>query len=231
MPAKRLLIVTGPQGSGNHVFSRVFSMHPDVEGWRRLVNQYWVPSDEEPFAEYWVRPELLTAEQFESRDFFLANVSCPFFYDGVRQVPKIRQVADRARALGVEVAVAIVTRDQTINAVQQKRVGGEVTLISALEYYDEQLLNSDHEVHFIDHEALFLWRERYVAYLGRILKFPVLTTSEVMKFITNDANHKYVRSVDQHWLDDTIRAGRRPFDQRWEDQQRGNTEFHLEHDG
>ena len=53
---KKLLIVTGPQGSGNHLFSRLLSLHPAVEGWTEILDQYWVPSDQEPFAEYWVTP-------------------------------------------------------------------------------------------------------------------------------------------------------------------------------
>ena len=48
---KKLLIVTGPQGSGNHLFSRIFSMHECVGGWKELVDTYWVPSDLENFAE------------------------------------------------------------------------------------------------------------------------------------------------------------------------------------
>ena len=75
---KRLLITTGPQGSGNHLFARVFSQHPEVVGWDKLKENYWVPSDEEPFARYWVYPEEL---EFPEGDFFLANVSVPFFYD------------------------------------------------------------------------------------------------------------------------------------------------------
>ena len=93
---KKLLIITGPQGSGNHLFSRILSTHPNVGGWKSLLDKYWVPSDEEPFAEYWVYPERLTAQQFEDADYWLANVSCPFFYDGTRYVPKILEVAREA---------------------------------------------------------------------------------------------------------------------------------------
>ena len=62
---KKLLIVTGPQGSGNHLFARLFSAHPNVKGWESLHDKYWVPSDEEPFARYWVHPEELKKEFFE----------------------------------------------------------------------------------------------------------------------------------------------------------------------
>ena len=34
------------------MFGRLLSLHPDVEGWEELVDKYWVPSDLEPFAEY-----------------------------------------------------------------------------------------------------------------------------------------------------------------------------------
>ena len=208
---KKLLIVTGPQGSGNHLFARVFSQHPDVIGWEKLKTNYWVPSDEEPFAEYWVNPDLL---DFPEGDYFLANVSVPFFYDGVRQTPKISQVCHQALHLGVQPIVAIITRDQNINAVQQKRVGGEVTLPTALSYY-KSLIDSDIDYHFIDHEAFFLYKDYYVWYLGKILKFPV-NTKEVNKFITDDPNCKYVSSVDDYWLDSIIREGRKPFTLRQE---------------
>ena len=97
---KKLLIVTGPQGSGNHLFSRLLSLHPKVEGWEELLHKYWVPSDQEPLAEYWVYPERLTADVFEGKDYFFANVSCPFFYDSVRYVHKILEVAERAKSFG-----------------------------------------------------------------------------------------------------------------------------------
>ena len=125
MPMKKLLIVTGPQGSGNHLFARLFSAHPNVVGWESLHDNYWVPSDQEPFARYWVYPEEL---KFPEGDFFCANVSVPFFYDGVRQVPKIKEVAQKAMSLGVQPIIAVIVRDRNINELQQVRVGGECTI-------------------------------------------------------------------------------------------------------
>ena len=204
---KKLLIVTGPQGSGNHLFARLFSMHPNVKGWESLHDNYWVPSDEEPFARYWVYPEELT---FPEGDFFCANVSVPFFYDGVRQVPKIKEVAQKAMSLGVQPVIAVIVRDRNINELQQVRVGGECTLDTALEYY------KDMAVHFIDHEAFFLYKEKYIEYLGRLLEFPVKKEG-IDNFISVDANHKYVFPCKKHWLDDEIRKGRKTFKQRLEE--------------
>jgi len=204
MPMKKLLIVTGPQGSGNHLFARLFSAHPNVVGWESLHDNYWVPSDQEPFARYWVYPEEL---KFPEGDFFCANVSVPFFYDGVRQVPKIKEVAQKAMSLGVQPIIAVIVRDRNINELQQVRVGGECTIDTALEYY------KDMAVHFIDHEAFFLYKEKYIEYLGRLLEFPV-TKEGIDNFISVDANHKYVFPCKKHWLDDVIRSGRKPFKQR-----------------
>jgi len=205
---KKLLIVTGPQGSGNHLFSRLLSLHPAVEGWTEMLYQYWVPSDQEPFAEYWVTPELLTREVFDKKDFYFANVSCPFFFDGVRHIPKILEVAERARSFGVEVEIAIVVRDQNINQLQQLRVRKEHTTPIAQKYYYETLLPSSFPVHFLDHEAFFLHTTHYLKWASRVLNFPIAYDNpDIMKFITEDANHKYVRAIDTHWLDDVILAG------------------------
>ena len=40
---KKLLIITGPQGSGNHLFSRILSTHPEVGGWKSLLeaDNFW----------------------------------------------------------------------------------------------------------------------------------------------------------------------------------------------
>ena len=207
MPMKKLLIVTGPQGSGNHLFARLFSMHPNVVGWETLHDNYWVPSDEEPFARYWVYPEEL---KFPEGNFFCANVSVPFFYDGVRQTPKIKEVAYEAIKQGVQPIIAVIVRDRNINELQQVRVGGECTLDIATEYY------KDIACHFIDHEAFFLYKEKYIEYLGRLLEFPVIKEG-IDNFISVDANHKYVFPCKKHWLDDEIRKGRKTFKQRLED--------------
>jgi hypothetical protein len=207
-PAKKLLIITGPQGSGNHLFSRLLSLHPEVQGWEELLDKYWVPSDQEPYADYWVDPGLLTEEKFSNYQFHLANVSCPFMYDGVRYIPKILEVAERARSFGIDVQIAIIVRDQNINAEQQRRVRGAVTTPIAQDYYYNTLLKSDFPVHFLDHEAFFLHKEHYLQWVGRILDFPVETDpNSIMLFIDKDANHKYVKYVSEYWLDKEVWSG------------------------
>ena len=208
---KKLLIITGPQGSGNHLFSRVFSIHPQVGGWKQLLDEYWVPSDLEPFAEYWVYPEHMTAEAFEGYDYWVANVSVPFVYDGIRQTPKILEMAKQAKSLGIEVTIAIIVRDQNIQAEQQLRVRKEVTLPIAQEYYYDHLLTSDFPVHFLDNEAFFLHKQHYLKWVSNLLQFPVdYDNPHILKFITEDPNRKYVKHVDEYWLDEQVWHGIQP---------------------
>jgi hypothetical protein len=207
-PDKKLLIITGPQGSGNHLFSRLLSLHPSVKGWEELKEKYWVPSDQEPFADYWVDPDKLHADHFAGCKYHLANVSCPFMYDGVRYVPKILEVAEIADSFGVQVQIAVIVRDQNINAEQQRRVRGEVTTPIAQDYYYNTLLKSNFPVHFLDHEAFFLHREHYLKWVGQILDFPVeLDPVKINQFIDQDANHKYVKYVEEYWLDQEVWSG------------------------
>lgn len=212
---KKLLIITGPQGSGNHLFSRILSATKTVGGWKSLLDKYWVPSDEEPFAEYWVYPERLTAEQFEGYDYWLANVSCPFFYDGTRYVPKILEVAQQARGLGVDVKIAIICRDMNINREQQLRVRKEHTTPIAQDYYYNTLLSGDFPVHFISNEALFLHREHYLRYLEKVLSFPIdYHDPNIFKFLDVDPNAKYVNHVNEYWLDNEVWHGIQSKDKR-----------------
>lgn len=205
---KKLLIITGPQGSGNHLFSRILSTHPNVGGWKSLLDQYWVPSDLEPFADFWVNPDKLTFKDFDGYDYWLANVSCPFFYDGQRYIPKIKEVAERALALGIDVKIAIITRDKNINAEQQLRVRKEITTPIAQDYYYNHLLTGTFPVHFLSNEALFLHREHYLQYISRILSFPVdYNNPDIFKYITDDPNAKYVKHVDEYWLDEQVWHG------------------------
>ena len=208
---KKLLIITGPQGSGNHLFSRIFSMHESVGGWKQLIDEYWVPSDLEPFAEYWVYPERLTLEDFQGYEYWLANVSVPFVYDGVRQTPKILEMANRAKELGIDVKIAIIVRDQNIQAEQQLRVRKEVTLPIAQEYYYDHILTSNFPTFFLDNEALFLHKQHYLKWVSKLLEFPVAWYDpDIMKFITEDPNKKYVKHVDEYWLDEQVWHGIQP---------------------
>ena len=206
--SKKLIILTGPQGSGNHLFSKVFGYHSDVEGWN-FGDKYWIPSDEEPFAECWVDPS--KTKSMLTEDYVVANVSVPFVYDGVKQIPKIQEVVYEAENDGYEVKVCIVTRDRTINEEQQLRVRKEVTLPTALQYY----YNLDATLEFISHESLYLYGGAYLKWLSKVLDFPIEYSDErILKDIKENQNAKYVKHVEEHWLDEHVWNGIRPKNER-----------------
>jgi len=205
---RKLLIVTGPQGSGNHLFSKVLGYHSDVEGWD-FGDKYWIPSDEEPFAECWVDPS--KTKSMLNRDYMVANVSVPFVYDGVKQIPQIQQVVYEAEDAGYDVKVCIVVRDNNINKEQQRRVRKEVTLPTALQYY----YNLDATLEFLSHESLYLYGGAYLKWLSKVLDFPIAYSDDrVIKDISEDQNAKYVKHVEEHWLDEQVWQGIRPKNER-----------------
>ena len=69
---KTLAILTGPQGSGNHLWSKIFSLHHDVFGWKSLLDNYWeAHRTTEPFAKCWKNIELLKEFDWSTHDYFL----------------------------------------------------------------------------------------------------------------------------------------------------------------
>ena len=129
-------------------------------------------------------------------------------YDGIRYVPRIIEVAERANLLGIDVQIAIIVRDQNINAEQQKRVRGEVTTPIAQEYYYNTLLPSKFPVHFLDHEAFFMHKQHYLKWVSKTMNFPVeLDPDKINQFIDKDANHKYIKYVKEYWLDQEVWSG------------------------
>ena len=204
---KRLVVVTGPQGSGNHLFSKILGASPYVYGWD-FGKEYWVPSDLEPFADCWVDPDK-TEDMLSSidEDYIVANVSVPFMYDGERKIPAIQEFVDNAKRLGYNVSIAIVVRDRSINAMQQQRVRGSCTLPTALQYY--HCLDGV-RIDFLDHEALYLYKGWYIKWVGQMLGIPVVDTDDVIKELDTDANSKYVNYVEEHWLDEHVWNGIRP---------------------
>ena len=85
-----LIIATGPQGSGNHLFAKAFSATQDVKGWDSLKEKYWEGHDMEPFAECWKDPSLLKDFDWTQSKHFYTSISCPYFDDGVETIPNYK---------------------------------------------------------------------------------------------------------------------------------------------
>lgn len=188
---KTLLILTGPQGSGNHLWSKIFALHPQVQGWRALLDQYWIGHDEEPWAPYWQRPDELRSAPWGAADWHVASISVPYMLNGEATVPDFRSFVTGVQNLGHRVQFAVLGRDQNILQLQQTRVRGGVTLPQALAEFDQFAAPV-----FLSYELLHLYRRKYLESVSKQLNFPIAVTDPRLdSILTDDTNAKYFHAV------------------------------------
>lgn len=196
---KKLLIFTGPQGSGNHMWSKIFALHPEVAGWSALLDTYWIPHDREPFAKYWRDPTQLKNYDWSKSDYHVTSISCPYIDDTRWAVPDIVSFANQAMDCGLTVQIAIIGRDKNILGFQETRIRGRSTFEIAQEQY--QQLQSRNPV-YLSYELLHLYQSSYLEQVSKLLEFPIayndLRVTEILK---DDTNAKYIHPIDHHWTD------------------------------
>ena len=196
-----MLILTGPQGAGNHLWSKVFSQHSDVYGWKSLLENYWEPHrTTEPFAQHWRNPELLDDFDWTQSDYYVTSISVPLGIpnDDVNPLwtPDLEQFKNKVESLGIQTRFAVVGRDQNILREQQTRIRSESTLPLFLEQMPKAPV-------FLSYELLYLYKDQYVETLD--VNIPV--DSNVGHLLVDDANSKYVHGVVSSELDNGNRQG------------------------
>lgn len=200
---KTMLIITGPQGSGNHLFSKIFALHPDVYGWDELLDTYWIAHKDEPFADYWNDPELLKSFDWSNSDYYVTSISCPYHNVDVPTIPNYQQFIDTLQELGIQVKIAIIGRDQTILESQQQRIRNRVSLPDFLAQLD--YLNSCNPV-YLSQELLYLYKQHYIKNIAGLLDFPVdCNNSKIGEILATDANSKYIQDIEIQELDKYVR--------------------------
>jgi hypothetical protein len=198
---KTLLIITGPQGSGNHLFSKIFAQHPDVFAWSSLNDQYWVPHDQEPFAAAWQDPFTLPQVKFDN--YAVTSISCPYAYHGQTVEPRYAEFVTTAERLGYTIKLAIIGRDQNVLRYQQERVRGTHSY-PRFEKYLKQLQMFDQV--YLSTELLYLYRESYLHSLSRQLNFPIMCdTTSIAKILETDTNAKYFVPAPAQELDALVK--------------------------
>jgi hypothetical protein len=201
---KKLLIFTGPQGAGNHMWSKIFALHPEVVGWNALLNNYWIPHDQEPFALYWRDPSQLKNYDWLTSDYHVTSISCPYIDDTQWAVPDIVEFARSAEACGLQVQIAIIGRDQNILGFQETRVRGRPTFEVAQEEYKK--LEEWNPV-YLSYELLHLYQGMYLKQISKLLEFPIAyTDSRLTEILKDDTNQKYIQPVESHWTDKLMKT-------------------------
>ena len=198
-----ILVISGPQGTGNHVFSKVLSMHSNVHGWDQLLREYWINHDNAPFKDIWNTPENIDNYDWTEHENYVLSVSGPYVDKdamGVRQTkyPDYKEVLRRLNDKG-NLQVGIIGRDQNITAQNQLRKRGVESLHNYLNKI-EDIMKYRHT--FLSVELLYMFRHQYVKSLDSVLDIPVDYSNERLHYILNkDPNAKYVHYVENSWLD------------------------------
>ena len=189
----KLLILSGPQGSGNHLFAKLFTMHPAVEGWT-MLREEWQGHHEEPFAPAWENPSLLKDKPWKDEIAYMTSISCPYFKDNQPRIPKYKEFITEAKK-HCDVVIGIIGRDRNILELQQNRLRDAHTTPQAHKEFEQ--LKKLAPVHYISQELFFLYGADYMMSLGKQMDFPVLCPSEVYKdYLKHDTNKKYVQQAE-----------------------------------
>ena len=202
----KMLILTGPQGAGNHLWSKIFSLHAEVFGWKSLLENYWEAHRfSEPFAQHWRDHSLLKDFDWAQSEYYFTSISCPLGIIGhdVNPIwnPDVMAFAVAVKDCGVDVEFAVIGRDQTILHNQQTRIRTQPTLDMFLEQ-----LKTLSEPTFLIYELLYLYRRAYLKTLT--FSIPVAWNDpRVDQILEDDANTKYIHNVEYNELDDGNKSG------------------------
>jgi hypothetical protein len=193
-----LLILTGPQGAGNHLFAKLFSQHPEVNGWRALLDSYWIGHDQEPFAALWKNPDQVSSYPWHTHSYHVTSISCPYKDCGEDAWPDYDRFIAAVQAQGINIIVAVIGRDQNVLAYQETRLRQRVTYTDFTSQLPKLI---KYNPIFLSQELAYLYRDQYLDQIAKQIGFPFEYRAEVLK---DDANAKYLQPVDSNWLDPLI---------------------------
>ncbi len=200
-----LTIMTGPQGAGNHLFSKALGQNPNIYCWPALQNEYWIGHDKEPFAKYWKDTKSLGEFNWTQSDHFVTSISCPYFDDGIESIPKYHGFIKEASRYA-DVQLLILGRDQTILKHQQERVRSKSTISTFLESLPS--LIELYKITFASQEMLYLYGLTYLNYIEAQLGIYNYQCTQddcmLQQILAKDANEKYISSISENWLDSHI---------------------------
>tara|TARA_B100000925_G_C21896985_1_gene425435 strand:+ start:215 stop:835 length:621 start_codon:yes stop_codon:yes gene_type:complete len=196
--------MTGPQGAGNHLFSKALGQNKNIFVWPALQEKYWEGHDLEPFAECWKDPLKLNDFDWKQSQYFITSISCPYFDDGVETIPAYDNFIEVARKF-CRIQFLIIGRDSNILKLQQERVREKHTTPFFMKQLDSIILGN--KTIFASQELLYLYKIRYLQslekQLGLLPNEVTLDDTKLLEILSKDANKKYISQAEST-LDKTI---------------------------
>ena len=183
----KVLLVIGPQGSGNHLWSKVLTTWADKE--------FWVGHKDEPHSLLWSNMDNWKTHHFMKNT--VVSISIPYMVNGETKFPDIKGWKEIMVNRGVDHKICVTTRDGYINFLQNERVRPENNYKEAVEYIKGLEVDC-----FLSTETLLAYQWKYIEQISKQLDFPI--PHKTIDF-TQSINEKYVHYVETFHLDDTVR--------------------------
>jgi hypothetical protein len=203
----KMLLIFGPQGSGNHLFSKIFALHPDVHGWEELLDNsdpdnYFVPHYKEPNNKYWDDIDGITLDIMGGKNYSVISASIPFWNKDELQISPVNKLIAKLQSLNIEIQVVIIGRDKTILTNQQTRMRGGPTwgcMTQLIRWLDVTPF-------YVSTELFYLYGKAYVRDIGKWLDFPVAYNDPRLNDIMiEDSNEKYIHQASNLKVDDIVK--------------------------
>ena len=202
----KMVLLFGPQGSGNHLFGKIFALHEDVHGWKDALKPdgYFIPHYKEPFNWHWNNIDAMTVENtMGGKQYAVTSISNPYIEKFLPKVPPIFEMTAKLESLGIEVQHVVIGRDQNILTHQQTRLRGGPTwgkMPQLVRWMKEPPF-------FVSQELLYLYRRQYIKSLAHWLDFPLAYEDpRIDDILKQDANAKYIHAADAWWLDEHVKT-------------------------
>ena len=192
----KLLILTGPQGSGNHLFAKIFSSHESVRGWDMEHNE-WEGHHNERFSLYWRHPEIFKdsiVNWYEK--YYITSISCPYFYNKKPTIPNYKKFIKYASRI-FDIQVCIIGRDKNILLKQQTRVRSKHTTPTAIRNFKHLL---KYNPVFISQELFCLYGIDYCNSISKLLNFPI-DIKKIKALLKYNANKPYITNIKKGLFD------------------------------
>ena len=183
----KILLVIGPQGSGNHIWSKVLTTWADKE--------FWVGHKDEPHSKLWKNMDDWKTHTFTENT--VVSISIPYAVEGETIFPDIKKWKEIMMDRGIDHKICAITRDENVNYFQNERVRPVNNYYQAVRYI--QTLDIDC---FLSTETLLLYKEQYIDQLSKQLGYPI---DNKAVDLGQSFNEKYVHYVTSFPLDDTVR--------------------------
>ena len=187
----KILLIIGPQGSGNHIWSKILGTWANSE--------FWVGHKDEPHSHLWADVELWKKHNWPDVH-TLISVSAPFAINGTTIFPDIKRWKEIMTDRGLPHEIAVITRDKTINMYQNERLRPVNNYQNSVDF-----LNGLEVDAFLSTETLMIYKEKYLQVLNKQLKYPIVAPKDLDNIVSQSFNEKYVTYVTDSPLDNVVR--------------------------